>query len=144
MIVFVCILQKLIAYVEERMVKNLDLRCSSSINGYMLSSQRDIMGTHSCTVFTSDTKSPVNKLCLAKDILDCCQHWHSCPVIIMPRHSTSSAAPCCPRSTTPPQQEVQYYLWPELCQPLWRLCGGHQLSFLTGSYILGEPFLRAW
>ncbi|XP_073705019.1 mitofusin-1 isoform X1 [Garra rufa] len=36
---------KLIAYVEERMVKNLDLRCSSSINGCVLSSQRDIMDT---------------------------------------------------------------------------------------------------
>uniref|UniRef100_A0A672PYP5 Mitofusin-1-like n=1 Tax=Sinocyclocheilus grahami TaxID=75366 RepID=A0A672PYP5_SINGR len=34
---------KLMAYVEERMLKNLDLRCSSSINGYVLSSQRDIM-----------------------------------------------------------------------------------------------------
>ncbi|XP_073705021.1 mitofusin-1 isoform X3 [Garra rufa] len=37
--------EKLIAYVEERMVKNLDLRCSSSINGCVLSSQRDIMDT---------------------------------------------------------------------------------------------------
>uniref|UniRef100_A0A671RJS7 Dynamin-type G domain-containing protein n=1 Tax=Sinocyclocheilus anshuiensis TaxID=1608454 RepID=A0A671RJS7_9TELE len=36
---------KLMAYVEERMLKNLDLRCSSSINGYVLSSQRDIMDT---------------------------------------------------------------------------------------------------
>ncbi|XP_016104755.1 mitofusin-1 isoform X2 [Sinocyclocheilus grahami] len=35
--------KKLMAYVEERMLKNLDLRCSSSINGYVLSSQRDIM-----------------------------------------------------------------------------------------------------
>ncbi|XP_016104757.1 mitofusin-1 isoform X4 [Sinocyclocheilus grahami] len=35
--------EKLMAYVEERMLKNLDLRCSSSINGYVLSSQRDIM-----------------------------------------------------------------------------------------------------
>uniref|UniRef100_A0A8C1A607 Dynamin-type G domain-containing protein n=1 Tax=Cyprinus carpio carpio TaxID=630221 RepID=A0A8C1A607_CYPCA len=36
---------KLMAYVEERMVKNLDLRCSSSINCCVLSSQRDIMDT---------------------------------------------------------------------------------------------------
>ncbi|XP_050987145.1 mitofusin-1 [Labeo rohita] len=36
---------KLMAYVEERMVKNLDLSCSSSINGCVLSSQRDIMDT---------------------------------------------------------------------------------------------------
>ncbi|XP_059358237.1 mitofusin-1 isoform X2 [Carassius carassius] len=36
---------KLMAYVEERMVKNLDLHCSSSINGYVLSSQGDIMDT---------------------------------------------------------------------------------------------------
>ncbi|XP_051554371.1 mitofusin-1-like [Myxocyprinus asiaticus] len=36
---------KLMAYVEERMVRNLDLRCSSSINGCVLSSQRDIMDT---------------------------------------------------------------------------------------------------
>ncbi|XP_052405197.1 mitofusin-1 isoform X1 [Carassius gibelio] len=36
---------KLMAYVEERMVKNLDLHCSSSIYGYVLSSQRDIMDT---------------------------------------------------------------------------------------------------
>lgn len=67
---FVYILQKLMAYVEEIMVKNLDRRCSSTINGCVLSSQRDIMGTHSCTVFTSDIKSTVNKLSLAKDILD--------------------------------------------------------------------------
>ncbi|KAK9979838.1 hypothetical protein ABG768_013246 [Culter alburnus] len=36
---------KLMAYVEEIMVKNLDLRCSSTINGCVLSSQRDIMDT---------------------------------------------------------------------------------------------------
>ncbi|XP_067310471.1 mitofusin-1 [Pseudorasbora parva] len=36
---------KLMAYVEERMAKNLDLRCSSTINGCVLSSQRDIMDT---------------------------------------------------------------------------------------------------
>nr|XP_021322383.1 mitofusin-1-like isoform X2 [Danio rerio] len=36
---------KLVSYVEERMVKNLELRCSSSINGCVLSSQRDIMDT---------------------------------------------------------------------------------------------------
>ncbi|XP_048099169.1 mitofusin-1 isoform X1 [Alosa alosa] len=34
---------KLQAYVEERMGKNLAFRCSSSISGYMQSSQRDIM-----------------------------------------------------------------------------------------------------
>lgn len=65
----VCIFQKLMAYAEERMAKNLDLRCSSTINVCVLSSQRDIMGTHSSTVFTSDIKSPVNKLSLAKDTL---------------------------------------------------------------------------
>ncbi|KAI7810125.1 putative mitofusin-1-like [Triplophysa rosa] len=36
---------KHLAYVEERMVKNLDLRCSSCINGCVLTSQRDIMDT---------------------------------------------------------------------------------------------------
>ncbi|XP_065131962.1 mitofusin-1 [Paramisgurnus dabryanus] len=36
---------KLLAYVEERMAKNLDLRCSSCINGCVMASQRDIMDT---------------------------------------------------------------------------------------------------
>ncbi|KAG1937844.1 mitofusin-1 isoform X2 [Pimephales promelas] len=36
---------KLMAYAEERMAKNLDLRCSSTINGCVMSSQRDIMDT---------------------------------------------------------------------------------------------------
>ncbi|KAL7842060.1 hypothetical protein SRHO_G00237490 [Serrasalmus rhombeus] len=36
---------KLIAYVEERMVRNLALRCSSSIGGCVLSSQRDFIDT---------------------------------------------------------------------------------------------------
>uniref|UniRef100_A0AAR2JJ07 Dynamin-type G domain-containing protein n=1 Tax=Pygocentrus nattereri TaxID=42514 RepID=A0AAR2JJ07_PYGNA len=36
---------KLIVYVEERMVRNLALRCSSSIGGCVLSSQRDFIDT---------------------------------------------------------------------------------------------------
>ncbi|KAL6468280.1 hypothetical protein MHYP_G00239570 [Metynnis hypsauchen] len=36
---------KLIAYVEERMVRNLALRCSNSIGGCVLSSQRDFIDT---------------------------------------------------------------------------------------------------
>ncbi|KAL7850965.1 hypothetical protein AOLI_G00213210 [Acnodon oligacanthus] len=36
---------KLIAYVEERMVRNMALRCSSSIGGCVLSSQRDFIDT---------------------------------------------------------------------------------------------------